>query len=424
MGNSVKFKFGSTTEGKTVAAGDIVAVNKGYAANATTTDSKYGSIYRGDKILGTTEADKLVLTDNIVIAGGPLANDVSESSDSWPSDWKDGDDKILPAGASVYDILTKLFCVEKWPVKSNGTSNISTSGATLVSTVSTPSLTYNGKTAANSESVVEVGSSVSYEAKSGSSSYTATPHKASGFTYGYSTSNDNTKDSKDTSESASFGTVTAVSTSVPTLTLSGAVTATVNGTAGSASTGAATKSGTVVIAEGDNKIKAQSTSITYTGTCSALAQLWGCSNLGNTSNDGTTYTSTAKTQQTLTSSAVSSNTIEINCKGTYKAYVGYVAAVPTTSDGVTALNNGTRLGKGTCGTAGTLYTITNDIIVVAVPTGWNFTIKNSLQQATQRDSFKKSTNTVPVKLPNGSTRDYDVWSLVWSGGQYMDLVIV
>lgn len=424
MSNSVKFKFGSTTERKNVAAEDFVAINKGYAANATTTDSKYGSIYRGDKILGTTEADKLVLTDNIVIAGGPLANDVTESSDSWPSDWKDGDDKILPAGASVYEILTKLFCVEKWPVKSNGTSNVSTSNASLVSKVNTPSLTYNGKTTADSSSTVEVGTSVTYEASSGASSYTATPYKASGFTYGYSTSNDNTKDSKDTSKSASFGTVTPVSTSVPTLTLSGAVNATVNGTAGSAAAGAASKSGSVEIAEGSNKLKAQSTSITYKGTCSALAQLWGCSNLGNTNNNGTVYTSTAKSQQEYTSSAVSSTAIEIDCIGTYKAYVGYVAAVPTTSDGIKALNNGTRLGKGTCGEAGTLYTISNDIIVVAVPTGWDFTIKNSLQQATQRDSFKKSTNTVPVKLPNGATRDYDVWSLVWSGGQYMDLVIV
>ena len=368
------------------------------------------------------KASKTKLGQKIVIAGGPLANNIAESGEVWPSKWTNGNEKFIPEDATMADIVMNLFCVEKWP------TSVSTSNATLVSTMDTPSLTYNGKTANNNSTTVEVGTTVSYEAKSGKSSYTATPYKASGFTYGYSAANDNTKDNAGTSKSASFGTISAVSDSVPTLTLSGKVSETINGTAATADAGAASKSGSVVIALGDNKIKAQSKSITYTGTCSALPVYYGCSNLGNTDNDGTTYPSTAKDETTLTSTAVNSGTIEINCIGAYKVFVGYVAEVPTTSAGVRAMNDNNRLGKGNCGTTDTVYTINNNYMVVAVPTGWDFTIQNDLGQADQRNSFSKSDAVVNVELPNHTaevpnTVSYDIWSIGWSGGAYKNLVI-
>ena len=368
------------------------------------------------------KASKTKLGQKIVIAGGPLANNIAESGEVWPSKWTNGNEKFIPEDATMADIVMNLFCVEKWP------TSVSTSNATLVSTMATPSLTYNGKTANNNITTVEVGTTVSYEAKSGKSGYTATPYKASGFTYGYSAANDNTKDNAGTSKSASFGTISAVSDSIPTLTLSGKVSETINGTAATADAGAASKSGSVVIALGDNKIKAQSKSITYTGTCSALPVYYGCSNLGNTDNDGTTYHSTAKSETTLTSTAVNSGTIEINCVGAYKVFVGYVAEVPTTSAGVRAMNANNRLGKGNCGTTDAVYTINNNYMVVAVPTGWDFTIQNDLGQADQRNSFSKSDAVVNVELPNHtaeapSTLSYDIWSIGWSGGAYKNLVI-
>ena len=368
------------------------------------------------------KASKTKLGQKIVIAGGPLANNIAESGEVWPAKWTNGNEKFIPEDATMADIVMNLFCVEKWP------TSVSTSNATLVSTMATPSLTYNGKTANNNSTTVEVGTTVSYEAKSGKSGYTATPYKASGFTYGYSAANDNTKDNAGTSKSASFGTISAVSDSIPTLTLSGKVSETINGTAATADAGAASKSGSVVIALGDNKIKAQSKSITYTGTCSALPVYYGCSNLGNTDNDGTTYHSTAKSETTLTSTAVNSGTIEINCVGAYKVFVGYVAEVPTTSAGVRAMNANNRLGKGNCGTTNAVYTINNNYMVVAVPTGWDFTIQNDLGQADQRNSFSKSDAVVNVELPNHTaeapnTVSYDIWSIGWSGGAYKNLVI-
>jgi hypothetical protein len=212
------------------------------------------------------------------------------------------------------------------------------------------------------------------------------------------------------------------------LTLSGKVSETISGTAATATAGTASKSGSVVIALGDNKIKAQGKSITYTGTCSALPVYYGCSNLGNTNNNGITYPSTAKDESTLTSTAVNSNSIEINCVGAYRVFVGYTAEVPTTSEGVRAMNANNRLGKGSCGTTDTVYTINNNYMVVAIPTGWDFTIQNDLGQADQRNSFAKSDNTVAVQLPNHteevpSTISYDIWSIGWSGGAYKNLII-
>ena len=166
-----------------------------------------------------------------------LANNIAESGEVWPAKWTNGNEKFIPEDATMADIVMNLFCVEKWP------SSISTSNATLVSTMDTPSLTYNGKTANNNSTTVEVGTTVSYEAKSGSLATLQLLTRQADLTYGYSAANDNTKDNAGTSKSASFGTISAVSDSVPTLTLSGKVSETINGTAATADAGAASKSG-------------------------------------------------------------------------------------------------------------------------------------------------------------------------------------
>ena len=419
----------------------IFTFNTDHGSDAIEIDfSKYIDMYHADETSITLNSDnktfsikevaanKTKLGQKITIAGGPLANNIAESGEVWPSKWTNGTEKFIPEDATMYDIVMNLFCVEKWPVKSNGSSNVSTSSATLVSTMDTPTLTYNGKSANNNSTTVEVGTTVSYEANSGKSGYTATPHKASGFTYGYADANDDTKDSANTSKSASFGTISAVEDSIPTLTLSGKVSETIEGTAATDTAGAASKSGSVVIELGDNKIKAQGKSITYTGTCSSLPVYYGCSNLGNTNNDGTTYPSTAKDEVTLTSTAVDSGSIEINCVGAYQVFVGYTADIPTTSAGVRTMNKNNRLGKGSCGTTDTVYTIDNNYMVVAVPTGWDFTIQNDLGQADQRNSFSKSDSVVLVQLPNHteeapSTVSYDIWSIGWNGGAYKNLII-
>lgn len=370
--------------------------------------SKIGKIYTGsDSItidsetnaieVSNVQATKTTTTKTIPVAGGPLESLLKGA----------GITEIVE-GTSMEDVLFKLICKELWPVKSGGASNVSTSDATLVSTMSTPSLTYNGKNAHNQSSTVEVGASVSYSASTAASSYTATPHKASGLTYGYSTANDDIKDSPDTTKSAAFGTISPVADSIPTLILSGKVTETLNGTAGSKDAAAASKSGNVVITEGDNKITAKGTSITFTGTCSKLDVVYGCSNLGNTNNDGTTYPSTEKAAVTLTSAAVTSGAITINCVGAYKYFYGYPSAVPASKSDIVALANkgflsGTTLSINTAGTVPL-----GKYMVVAVPKGWEYSSFVNGMNLDDVSAFYTDTNEVDYTLDNGDVVTYNV----------------
>ena len=53
-------------------------------------------------------ADKTKLNSDITIAGGPLANNITETGDEWP--WTDSaGNKIIPQGKSMEEILTGLF---------------------------------------------------------------------------------------------------------------------------------------------------------------------------------------------------------------------------------------------------------------------------------------------------------------------------
>lgn len=98
MANSVKFKFSSSLSGKTVEDNDFVAVNKGMAEGASDTEKVYGSIYKGDKILGTTEADKLMTTDELTVTGVTVGN-LSNGTK-------------IPAGTDIMSLLTQMLAKE------------------------------------------------------------------------------------------------------------------------------------------------------------------------------------------------------------------------------------------------------------------------------------------------------------------------
>lgn len=66
-----------------------------------TTDTD--EIFTGDKSYGKN-ADTSVTTEDIVVAGGPLA---AEAADNWP--WTKDGNKVIPAGTSVQSILEGLF---------------------------------------------------------------------------------------------------------------------------------------------------------------------------------------------------------------------------------------------------------------------------------------------------------------------------
>ena len=65
----------------------------------------------------SSEAGDTTTKNNIIIAGGPLANNVTEPDDvdTWPTDWKDdAGNKIIPKNKSLEDILKALFLQEKY----------------------------------------------------------------------------------------------------------------------------------------------------------------------------------------------------------------------------------------------------------------------------------------------------------------------
>lgn len=92
----------------------------------------------------SSEAGKTTTENDIIIAGGPLANNVTELSDTWPKEWEHNGNKIIPAGKSLEEILKALFLQEKYgtltdpvyawdPALSNTPSvDIKKDGATVV----------------------------------------------------------------------------------------------------------------------------------------------------------------------------------------------------------------------------------------------------------------------------------------------------
>lgn len=129
----------------------------------------------------SSEAGETTTKNNIIIAGGPLANNVTETDDTWPTDWKDtAGNKIIPKDKSLEDILKALFLQEKY--------------GTLTDPVyvwdpalsNTPSVDIKKDTASVIDALVPVGTevTVSFAIHEGETNQaTAT---VSGATYGYS----------------------------------------------------------------------------------------------------------------------------------------------------------------------------------------------------------------------------------------------
>lgn len=93
--SEIKFKTGTTVQGKTVNVGDIVMINNTMgSADSNSADDKLGSVYRGSKIVGTTKAKELCLTSDITVSNA-VGNIIN------------GDE--LKKGMSVEDILTELL---------------------------------------------------------------------------------------------------------------------------------------------------------------------------------------------------------------------------------------------------------------------------------------------------------------------------
>lgn len=63
----------------------------------------------------SSESGETTTKNDIIIAGGPLANNVTETGDTWPTSWKDdAGNKIIPKNKSLEEVLKALFLQEKY----------------------------------------------------------------------------------------------------------------------------------------------------------------------------------------------------------------------------------------------------------------------------------------------------------------------
>ena len=137
----------------------------------------------------SSEAGETTTKNNIIIAGGPLANNVTEDGDTWPTDWKDdAGNKIIPKNKSLEEILKVLFLQEKYGILTDPVY------AWDPALSNKPSVDIKKDTASVIDTLVPVGTevTVSFAIHEGETNQaTAT---VSGATYGYSLDGETIKD--------------------------------------------------------------------------------------------------------------------------------------------------------------------------------------------------------------------------------------
>lgn len=106
----------------------------------------YGSSGSGSSGSSTTTSD-------IIVAGGPLANNIAESDDAWPEGWVKDGNKVIPSGTSIQDILQGLFLKTE-----NGT--VTWGDISWNPTLASPSAKLENTNKSDAGSKVEVGTSL------------------------------------------------------------------------------------------------------------------------------------------------------------------------------------------------------------------------------------------------------------------------
>lgn len=238
----------------------------------------------------TTETIKT--TDAIPVAGGPLADLLNKA----------GINSISP-DTSMQDLFVSLFTKELWP------TNLVFKEGTVSAAIAAPSFTLSNT------DLVEVGATVTIgKTTLSAATMSTTARTYSGFTYGYSSSNDNTKDSSNTTITVNASNVALNSVNYTMKrTTNGSVE---NATANTNPAQVTLDSKTFKAIEGTNTVKVDITGPTANATFASMPVYYACSNLGKTSEE---HKSVAKDTITKTSSAPS-NSKTLNVTGVYPYY--------------------------------------------------------------------------------------------------------
>ena len=265
----------------------------------------------GDKkaiALRSIDTDATVLQKEIVVAG---------LSDQFGAGNYENND-VIAAGTDIYTILQNILCKELYPQ--------SVSSSTLAYSASMSNLTLT----LDKSSTQEVGTLVNMTVgkTNGSSASKTSDSSVYGMEYGYSSEDNDTKESANDSIVATPSYEVSDNTYTISATLTGftaddttyvqTVPPTVTGD-GSASLNA-TALGCLV--EGDNKIAISATGASYAYSCDAIDAVYYCSNLGNT--DATKVSPSVDAVDTTTSKPTISANATVTAK--YKYFLGYSSA--------------------------------------------------------------------------------------------------
>lgn len=256
----------------------VYDVEKGWLNN--------GSIGSGSSKVNT---DKVFVVDTIPVAGGPLSDLLNKAGITEIN--KDDD---------LQTVLMNLFTKEIYP------TNLVFTEGTIKSTVPAPTMTIN------KSGLIEVGTVVTVSAITiATGNKTTTDRKYSGFTYGYSLANDNTKDSANTSVNVSATDIQNGTESYKlSRTINGSV---VNATDNTNPAEVTIGSTTFEAIEGTNTVKADVTGIKHSCKFASMPVYYACSNLGKTNANNK---SEAKDAVTLTSS-IPTNSVSRTVTGVY-----------------------------------------------------------------------------------------------------------
>lgn len=246
----------------------------------------------------TTETIKT--TDAIPVAGGPLADLLNKA----------GINSISP-DTSMQDLFVSLFTKELWP------TNLAFKEGTVSAAITAPSFTLS------STGLVEVGATVTIgKTTLSAATMSTTARTYSGFTYGYSSSNDNTKDSSNTTITVNASNVALNSVNYTMKrTTNGSVE---NATANTNHAQVTLDSKTFKAIEGTNTVKVDITGPTANATFASMPVYYACSNLGKTNEEHKTEPKDTTTK----ASTIPSNSKTLNVTGVYPYY--------TNKDNITA----------------------------------------------------------------------------------------
>ena len=245
-------------------------------------------------------AETIKTTDAIPVAGGPLADLLNKA----------GINSISP-DTSMQDLFVSLFTKELWP------TNLVFKEGTVSAAIAAPSFTLSNT------GLVEVGATVTIgKTTLSAATMSTTARTYSGFTYGYSSSNDNTKDSSNTTITVNASNVALNSVNYTMKrTTNGSVE---NATANTNHAQVTLDSKTFKAIEGTNTVKVDITGPTANATFASMPVYYACSNLGKTNEEHKTEPKDTTTK----TSTIPSNSKTLNVTGVYPYY--------TNKDNITA----------------------------------------------------------------------------------------